>query len=103
MLPSPAGCHGTERSPASLLERVSIRIISLDIHGPLKTTKNFTAPLTQSDYKQTYIFTERSGNYELVCPCNLDIHGPQKMRSLSIMWSTLLYFTFVAVEPRTWE
>lgn len=32
--------------------------------------------------------TEISGNYELVCPCNWDIHGPQKMRGLSNVCST---------------
>lgn len=90
ILPSRARSHATERSPVSLLERVSIRIISLDIHGPLKTPKNFSVPLTQWDYSRLTFSTEISGNYELVCPCNLDFHGPQKMRGLSIMWSTLL-------------
>lgn len=52
MLPLPAGSHVKERSPVSLLARVSIRNISLDVHGPLKTPKNLKVPLTQRDYKQ---------------------------------------------------
>lgn len=83
ILPPPAGSLVTERSPVSLLERVSIRIISIDIHGPLKTPKNFNVPLTQWDYSRPTFSTEISGNYELVCPCYLDIHGPQNMRGLS--------------------
>lgn len=62
MLPLPAGSHVMERSPVSLLERVSIRNISLDIHGPLKTPKNLKVPLTQWDYKQ--ISSEILSNHE---------------------------------------
>lgn len=51
-----------ERSPVSLLERVSIRNISLDIHGPLKTSKNLKVPLTQWDYK--HISREILSNHE---------------------------------------
>lgn len=51
LLPSTAASHVTERSSVSVLERLSIRIISLDIHGPLK---NFSVPLTQWDCKQIF-------------------------------------------------